>query len=119
MRNNIFDRIRDTLREEKRHLTRRCEHCKHSFRRKRDPRFSFGGNSPRVYHDSCMGYIQWRRTAEERLEVLERVLTYSGMEQQDIDFLVSVNIDPEDEQTRVRNMVWRAFYDINKKNLNV
>ena len=96
-----------------RNLTARCEHCGHRFRRRRDPRHSFGNADGRVYHGPCIAYVQWRRKAEERLRVVGLVCDLAGITGRDVTVVVELRAgDDADRRIHDSNEVWRVFYDL-------
>lgn len=101
--------------EVRRWLTLRCAHCGHRFRWKRDPRHSFGNHDGRVYHGPCMGYITWRRDAEERLEVLGIACDITRLTSQTITGLVEMRAKDEGERITQSNKVFRVFYALRKQ----
>jgi hypothetical protein len=87
-------------------VTLRCGHCGHRFRWKRDARFGVGDG--KVYHAPCIGYIEWRRTADERLAVLGVALELSGITAADVRDAASMG------DTAESNRAWRVFRDLER-----
>jgi hypothetical protein len=104
------------LPEVRRWATLRCEHCGHRFRWKRDARHSFGGNQA-VYHQYCMGYITWRRTAEERLYILAVTADLAGLTERDVTIALELLARDEAERTTESNRAWRVFRDLRAADL--
>jgi hypothetical protein len=90
----------------------RCEHCGHRFRWKRDARFSYGNRDGRVYHDACMGYVDRRRTAEERLDMLALVCEVWGITERDVAGVVELRTTDDAEGAKLRDVAFRVFYDL-------
>ena len=103
------------LREVRRWATLRCEHCGHRFRWNRDSRHSFGNRDGRVYHGPCLGYIEWRRRAEERLTVLGLTCELSGLTVRDVTVAAELRATTEDERITASNRTWRVFYDLGRQ----
>lgn len=102
-----------SMTEIRRWATLRCDHCGHRFRWKRDARSSFGNRDSKVYHGPCIAYIQWRRTAEERLTVVGLLAEVSGLNTNDMQAIAHGRA-PVGEEHTASNLVWRVFYDLSK-----
>lgn len=103
-----------SIAELKRWATLRCAHCGHRFRLKRDPRNAFSSKSGEVYHNSCISFIQYRRTATERLEVLSLALEVSHVTANDVKQVAELRPGTEDERIAISNKAWRVFHDLDK-----
>lgn len=102
------------LTEVRRWLSLRCEHCGHRFRWKRDSRHSFGG-SRAVYHQACIGFIEWRRSAGERLDILEVAMDIAGIADRDVQTSIELRATTEDERIAGASKAFRVFYDIQRR----
>lgn len=95
-------------------LVLRCDHCGHRFRWKRDHRSSFGNRDGKVWHGPCIAYVQWHRTAEERLTVLDLVLDISGLDEHDVALISELRTDDAQSRTAMSHKIFRAFYDLRR-----
>lgn len=103
--------------ELRRWLTKRCEHCGHRFRWKRDARHSFGNGDRKVYHGPCIALVQWRNKAEERLDMLALVCEVAGLTGEDIRGIVEIRTTGTDNASIEQNAAWRVFYDLEQRQI--
>ncbi|MGM7422990.1 hypothetical protein [Cellulosimicrobium sp. CpK407] len=98
-------------REVHRWLTLRCGHCGHRFRWKRDGRHRLNPGGP-VYHGPCIAYLDWRRKADERLDVLGTVMDLATFTARDVQTVVELRYEKPTERSQASNLAWRVFYDL-------
>src|SRR3546814_20706100 len=103
-----------SITEIRRWATLRCAHCGHRFHWSRDARFSTGSRDGKVYHEPCLGYIEWRRQAEERLTVVDLLADVSGLNTNDMQAVATGPAAVGEEHTAV-TPVWRVFYDLSQR----
>jgi hypothetical protein len=91
----------------------RCTHCGHRFRWRKDARHSFGNRDGKeVFHDPCMGYVIWRRKAEERLDMLALVCEVWGVTDRDVKGIVEMRAQNDLDQSARSDLAFRVFYDL-------
>lgn len=96
--------------EVRRWLTLRCAHCGHRFRWTKDARFSFGNRD--VYHNACMGYLVWRRKADERLAVLGVTAELAQVSGRDVRLVMELRAAVESDRAAASDVAWRVFRDL-------
>lgn len=96
--------------EVRRWMTLRCAHCGHRFRWSGDARFSFGNRD--VYHEPCMGYVVWRRKADERLTVLGVAAEVGRINGRDVGLVMELRAADEGGRAAVSDVAWRVFRDL-------
>lgn len=104
-----------SLKEIRRWATLRCAHCGHRFRWSRDARHATSNRDGKVYHGPCLGYIQWRAKAEDRLTVFGVVVDMAGISDRLVTGVVELRAETEDERVASSNRVFRVFYDLSKR----
>lgn len=104
-----------SLTEIRRWVTLRCAHCGHRFRWSRDPRFATSNRDGKVYHDACLGYIEWRRRAEDRLSVLGWVLDIAQLTPDDVRQVLELRMSMDLSTIDQGGIAWRVFYDLSKR----
>ena len=78
--------------------------------------FTFGNNDGKQWHDKCMGYVQFRRVAEERLTVLDLITDVWSISMRDVTALMEGRAEREGYETsNAYNLGWRVMYDIDCK----
>lgn len=100
--------------EIRRWATLRCAHCGHRFRWSHDPRSSFSDRSGKVYHGPCIAYMQWRRSAEDRLKVLGWVLDIAQLTPDDVRQVLELRMSMDLSTLDQGGIAWRVFYDLSK-----
>lgn len=104
-------------REVRRLLTLRCAHCGHKFRWMNDSRHATGNRDGLVYHRPCIGYLTWKRKAEDRLAVLALTMDISGLTDRDIQGAAELRAEARDERVSASNRAFSVFYDLSKESL--
>jgi hypothetical protein len=103
-----------SLTEITRWLTLRCAHCGHRFRWSRDARHSFGNRDGIVYHGPCIAYLQARRRADERLEVLGWTLDIADLTGDEVRQVIELRMSMDLSTLDQGGKAWRVFYELGK-----
>lgn len=86
----------------------RCDGCGHRYAWKGDGRYS---SAHGTMHYPCWSATHWKRVADERLVVLDEVVSACGVKLHDAEVLVASRY-AEAEQHNGQNLAWRVFRDI-------
>lgn len=85
----------------------RCAECGHRFAWKGDARHRQNGET---FHGNCLSLRHWRRTADERLQVLALVTEVWDVRGDDVRELMANRVEGEGWERSDRwNLAWRVF----------
>lgn len=77
---------------------------------------SFGSRDGKQWHDKCIGYVQFKRTAEERLVVLDLITDVWRITMRDVTALMEGRAEREGYETsNAYNLGWRVMHSIDQR----